>query len=65
MLHNRFIFESENIRAAYSLICEKDKDRVPWEPERIDWESYWLSNQIQGIERWVQPEAVREWAFKI
>ena len=65
MLHNRFIFESENIRAAYSLISEKDKDRVPWEPERIDWESYWLSNQIQGIERWVQPEAVREWAFKI
>lgn len=65
ILHNRYIFESENIRRAYSLISEKDRKLLPWEPERIDWEQYWIHNQIQGIERWVQPEAVREWTFKI
>jgi long-chain acyl-CoA synthetase len=65
MLHNRYIFESENIRTAYSQISEKDRGLIPWDPEHINWEDYWVSNQIEGIQKWVQPEAVREWAFKI
>jgi long-chain acyl-CoA synthetase len=65
ILHNRYIFESENIRTAYSMITEKDKMLLPWDPERIHWKEYWIHHQIAGIERWVQPEAVKEWAFKI
>ncbi len=65
VLHNRYIFESENIRAAYSLVSEKDRELLPWDPERIDWKDYWINNQIKGIEKWVQPEAVRDWAFRI
>ena len=65
ILHNRYIFESENIRTAYSMISEKDKLLLPWDPERIHWKDYWIHQQIAGIERWVQPEAVKEWAFKI
>jgi long-chain acyl-CoA synthetase len=65
ILHNRYIFESENIRAAYAKISEKDKMLLPWDPEKIHWQNYWIHHQIEGIEKWVQPEAVKEWSFKI
>jgi len=65
ILHNRYIFESENIRTAYGRISEKDKMLLPWDPERIHWKNYWIHHQIEGIEKWIQPEAVKEWAFKI
>ena len=65
ILYNRYIFESENIRTAYERLSEKDKLLLPWDPERIHWKNYWIHHQIEGIERWVQPEAVKEWTFKI
>ncbi len=65
ILHNRYIFEAENIRAAYSLLSERDRQLLPWNPEDIDWRDYWINHQIPGIEKWVQPEAVRDWAFRI
>jgi long-chain acyl-CoA synthetase len=65
ILHNRYIFESENIRVARSKITERDRERLPWQPERIDWNDYWVNKQVKGIQRWIQPEAVRDWAFKI
>ena len=65
VLHNRFIFECENIRAAYNLITSRDRERLPWAPEKIDWAQYWTHNQVHGIQKWVQPEAVKRWSFKI
>jgi long-chain acyl-CoA synthetase len=65
ILHNRYIFESENIRVACSLISERDRQLLPWDPERIRWRDYWIHQQVAGIQKWIQPEAVREWAFKI
>lgn len=65
MLQNRYIFECENIRAARAEMAESDRQLLPWAPESIDWQDYWIHNQIPGIEKWVQPEAVREWSFKI
>ena len=65
ILHNRYIFESENIRAAYQKLRERDQLLLPWDPERIDWKGYWIHHQIEGIEKWIQPEAVKEWSFKI
>jgi long-chain acyl-CoA synthetase len=65
VLHNRYLFECENIRNAYSLLSSEDRERLPWAPEKIDWQRYWAENQIRGIQKWVQPEAVREWSFKI
>ena len=35
------------------------------DPERIDWNDYWINNQVAGTEKWIQPEAVKDWAFKI
>lgn len=65
ILHNRYIFESENIRVAYSLILERDRQLLPWDPECIRWNDYWVHHQVEGIQKWIQPEAVREWTFKI
>jgi long-chain acyl-CoA synthetase len=65
ILHNRYIFESENIRGAYRQLTEHDRHLLPWDPESIDWERYWREHQVKGIEKWVQPEAVKDWAFKI
>ena len=65
ILHNRYIFESENIRAGYSLITEADRRLLPWDPESIDWKEYWEKNQIEGIEKWIRPQATREWTFQI
>ena len=65
ILHNRHVFEAENIRAAYDLLSEEHRQLLPWDPEHIDWRKYWISNQIPGIEKWVQPEAVKDWTFRI
>lgn len=65
ILHNRYIFESENIRAARSKITERDREALSWWPESIDWKDYWVNRQVKGIQKWIQPEAVRDWAFKI
>ncbi len=63
--HNRYIFETANIRAAYAQITERDRALLPWDPERIDWRQYWVHNEVEGIRKWVQPEAVKQWAFQI
>jgi len=65
ILHNRHVFEAENIRAAYDLLSEEHRQLLPWDPECIDWRNYWLCHQIPGIEKWVQPEAVKDWTFKM
>jgi long-chain acyl-CoA synthetase len=65
ILHHRYVFESQNIREAMNRISGEDRARLPWNPEQIDWNTYWRQNQIQGIKRWVEHEAVRQWAFKI
>ncbi len=65
VLQNRYIFECENMRNAYAALSDAGRQSLPWRPEAIDWKNYWIKNQIEGIEKWVQPEAVREWTFKI
>lgn len=65
ILHNRYVFESENIRTACGKLSEQDRMLLPWDPERIHWSNYWIHHQIAGIEKWIQPEAVKEWSFKI
>jgi long-chain acyl-CoA synthetase len=63
VLDNRFIFETENMRAAYERLSERDRALLPWTPERIDWVDYWANKQIPGVEKWVQPDAFKDWTF--
>lgn len=63
--NNRYIFETGNIRGAYGRIREVDRELLPWDPEGIDWTSYWVHNEVEGIEKWIQPDAVKQWALQI
>lgn len=65
ILDNRYIFEAVNIRELYAGLSADDRHALPWDPEAIDWPSYWRDCQIPGIRKWVQPDAVREWTFQL
>jgi long-chain acyl-CoA synthetase len=65
ILDNRYIFETRNIRDAYTRLSPADREKIPWGPEAINWPEYWRENQIEGIRKWVQPEAVRNWSLQI
>ena len=65
ILDNRYVFETRNIQDTYRLLSADDRDRLPWDPEAIDWPTYWRDCQIPGIRKWVQPEAVRQWSFQL
>jgi long-chain acyl-CoA synthetase len=65
ILENRYVFETHNIRQAYEHLSAADRQKLPWHPEAIEWPRYWTENQIGGIRKWVQPEAVRDWKFKL
>ena len=65
VLENAYVFEAANIRAAVERLAPADRERLAWDPETIDWPSYWREQQIAGVLQWVQPETVREWSFQI
>ena len=65
ILKHRYIFEARRIQDGYRKIREVDRERLRWSPARIDWDSYWRKNQIEGIKKWVEPDAVREWSVRI
>jgi long-chain acyl-CoA synthetase len=62
---NRYLFEANHIRAAIAELSDDDRARLPWTPEQIDWPSYWRDNEIEGVLKWVQPDAVRDWSFQL
>ncbi len=64
-LDNRYVFETVNIRALYAGLGAADREALPWDPETIDWPRYWRECQIPGVRQWVQPDAVREWNFRL
>ena len=65
MYDNRFVFESENIRAANAMLSEEDRRRLPWAPEHIDWRRYWCDNEVKGIQKWVEGDAAKGRSFRI
>ncbi len=65
ILDNRYVFESINIRALRAGLAADEREALPWDPESINWPAYWRECQIPGIRKWVQPEAVREWNFRL
>ena len=57
---NRFVFEAENIRAAYARLSAEDRELLPWIPEKIDWKDYWVNNEVHGVQKWVWSDAPKE-----
>ncbi|MCC6585251.1 MAG: SDR family oxidoreductase [Bryobacterales bacterium] len=62
---NRFIFESENIRAGHARLSEDEQKKLPWWPERIRWRQYWTVNELRGIQKWVEGESTKAYSFKL
>ena len=62
---HEYLFETVNIRQAYASVDAEWRRALPWQPESIDWPGYWRRCQVPGIRRWIQPEAVRQWNFRL
>ncbi len=56
MIDNAYLYRSDNVRALQDLIKEKEKDLLPWYPERLDWYDYWLKVHFPGMRKWVLPQ---------
>jgi long-chain acyl-CoA synthetase len=55
MFHNSFVFETNNIREAASMLTDEDLRRISWNPQTIDWADYWVNIHTKGIEKWIRP----------
>ena len=52
---NRHVFRCAHVRELYERLTPADRQRIPWDPERIDWRHYWLDVHLKGLEEWVFP----------
>jgi long-chain acyl-CoA synthetase len=52
---NKYVFRCAHIRELYERLTPADRERIPWDPERLDWRRYWLGVHMQGLEEWVFP----------
>jgi long-chain acyl-CoA synthetase len=52
---NRYVFRCAAIRELYERLEPADRARIPWDPEALDWRTYWLDVHIRGLETWVFP----------
>jgi long-chain acyl-CoA synthetase len=51
----RFVFQCVHTRALWQRLSPQDREKLPWDPERIDWRRYWLDVHMKGLEEWVFP----------
>jgi long-chain acyl-CoA synthetase len=49
-------FSCANTRAAFARLSARDKERLPWDPEKLDWPHYWMTAHMPAVERRVIPE---------
>jgi long-chain acyl-CoA synthetase len=62
---NRYIFSCANLRALHARLAPRDRAFLPWDPEHIDWRSYWLDVHMKGLEQWVFPALEEESQRKV
>ncbi len=55
-IDNEYLYRADNLRALMSLINEKEKNLLPWYPEKLDWYDYWLKVHFPGMRKWVLPQ---------
>ena len=51
----RFVFQCNNTRALWARFSAEDRVKIPWDPETLDWRTYWLDVHMAGLEEWVFP----------
>jgi long-chain acyl-CoA synthetase len=62
---NRYLFSCANLRALHARLSPRDREWLPWDPERIDWRTYWLDVHMKGLEEWVFPALEEESQRKV
>jgi len=56
LIDNEYLYRADNVRALMSLVKEKEKQLLPWYPEKLDWYDYWLKVHFPGLRKWVLPQ---------
>ncbi len=49
-------FRCDNTRSAWARVSDAERDKLLWEPEKLDWRDWFLNTHMPGLERWVFPE---------
>ena len=52
---NEYRFSAKNTRALMASLTPADRERLPWQPEDIDWRDYWLNIHHKGVEEFSIP----------
>lgn len=60
MIDNAYEYRSDNVRALVAEIDDKERDLLPWYPEKLDWYDYWLNVHFPGMRKWVLPTLEEE-----
>ncbi len=56
MVDNEYLYRADNLRALMSVVKDKEKNLLPWYPEKLDWYDYWLKVHFPGMRKWVLPQ---------
>ena len=48
-------FRCDNLRELNSQLTAHDRDALRWDPESIEWRSYWFDSHFPGLQKWVFP----------
>jgi len=62
---NQYVFRCAAIRELYERLGPEDRSRIPWDPEALDWRTYWNDVHVKGLEKWVFPELEEESKEKV
>ncbi|MEB2312708.1 MAG: AMP-binding protein [Sorangiineae bacterium] len=60
-----YVFRCDHTRAALARLGERDRARMCWEPERLDWREWFLEVHVPGLEKWVFPELEKKLERKV
>ncbi|MBV8358809.1 MAG: AMP-binding protein [Deltaproteobacteria bacterium] len=51
-----YTFHGRNIRELYSGLARSDAAQHPFQPEKIDWNDYWMNIHLPGLRRHIFPQ---------
>jgi len=61
---NSFRFSTKNMAELHARMDPADAAKIPWDPEAIDWLTYWLDVHMAGMEKWIFPNLEDEFGVK-
>ena len=55
MWQNSYTFRCDNTRSLFERMDPADRAKIPWNPESIDWRTWFLEVHLPGLEKYVFP----------